>query len=367
MKHQRFLSAIMSLLITSASLNCINANALSIGDVNSDNAINSSDASLILKLYADYSTGKNPDKTDEELSAADVNCDTVIDASDASLVLAYYAHISTGGTGTIQEFISQPLQLNTKTFILPCISIELPKTFKYIEYSNDLDGGTSYSFLNNDGSIVIIQESIAPAGFTDEEILQVLFDAIKGNSDYHNVQFVTVNNLKLIHIEYNLNNEPVKMYYFVCNGRTYVFGVSCNAFNESQITMTNDMLKSIVTDPLNINIPCSQTFEKLSPEEKQYLLNSIMSFSSAFINVTSININQCCETIIDNKKAYIYDISYISSYGDNSQDTFICYPETDEVSKSYSTYEETIKAYSVIEYNAELINKAIRDYYNQFE
>ena len=67
-----------------------------LGDVNDDETIDASDASLVLAEYAKIQTGGNQTFTENQTSAADVNNDGVVDASDASKILVYYAAISTG-------------------------------------------------------------------------------------------------------------------------------------------------------------------------------------------------------------------------------------------------------------------------------
>ena len=84
----------------------VHLNAVAIGDVNMDNSVNASDASLILTEYALISTGNTATFTLKQKDAADVNGDKEINAIDASLVLAYYAHTSTGGTLSIEDFIA---------------------------------------------------------------------------------------------------------------------------------------------------------------------------------------------------------------------------------------------------------------------
>lgn len=77
-----------------------------LGDADLDGAVNSSDASLVLKTYAESATGIKPSLSDLQNFLADVDSNKVIDSSDASTILAYYAYISTGGTGTIEDFLS---------------------------------------------------------------------------------------------------------------------------------------------------------------------------------------------------------------------------------------------------------------------
>ena len=67
-----------------------------LGDVNFDGAVDSSDASLVLVIYASIQTDPDYVLDEKIFKAADVDRDTVIDSSDASSILAYYAKISIG-------------------------------------------------------------------------------------------------------------------------------------------------------------------------------------------------------------------------------------------------------------------------------
>ncbi|MBR5513207.1 MAG: leucine-rich repeat domain-containing protein [Ruminococcus sp.] len=80
---------------------------VSLGDINADGLINSSDATLILSNYSAIATGGDSAFSAEQTKAADINNDGKCDSIDASLILAYYAHTSTGGTGTIEEYLSK--------------------------------------------------------------------------------------------------------------------------------------------------------------------------------------------------------------------------------------------------------------------
>ncbi len=66
-----------------------------LGDVNSDEFINSVDASSVLAYYALISTNKNGGYNEEQKLSADINHDGLINAVDASNILAYYAYAST--------------------------------------------------------------------------------------------------------------------------------------------------------------------------------------------------------------------------------------------------------------------------------
>lgn len=84
-----------------------NTQTTAVGDINTDGVIDSSDASEMLILYAQVSTGGG-DISDEIKAVADINGDGLIDSSDASLILEYYAYVSTGGTDSADVFFSKP-------------------------------------------------------------------------------------------------------------------------------------------------------------------------------------------------------------------------------------------------------------------
>lgn len=68
-----------------------------LGDVDGDEKVDSTDASMILVDYALLSTGKDSILTDEQHKAGDIDDDGKVDSTDASRVLEYYAYLSTGG------------------------------------------------------------------------------------------------------------------------------------------------------------------------------------------------------------------------------------------------------------------------------
>lgn len=78
----------------------------SIGDINSDGVVDSSDASEILMIYAQVSTGGG-DVPEETKAVADINGDGLVDSSDASLILEYYAYVSTGGSDSAEEYFAK--------------------------------------------------------------------------------------------------------------------------------------------------------------------------------------------------------------------------------------------------------------------
>lgn len=73
----------------------------SLGDVDKNGKIDSVDASLVLKYYAETSTNNKGSFNEKQIEVADVNGDSVIDSVDASKILAYYAYVSTAKSGII--------------------------------------------------------------------------------------------------------------------------------------------------------------------------------------------------------------------------------------------------------------------------
>ncbi|MBO5163917.1 MAG: hypothetical protein J6B75_05650 [Ruminococcus sp.] len=67
-----------------------------LGDVNNDGTVDSSDASDVLVEYAKKQTGSPSVLSDTQKKAADVNRDGSIDSTDASMILTYYSKASTG-------------------------------------------------------------------------------------------------------------------------------------------------------------------------------------------------------------------------------------------------------------------------------
>ncbi|MBE6862818.1 MAG: hypothetical protein E7497_08000 [Ruminococcus sp.] len=76
-----------------------------LGDVDNDDAVNSSDASMVLTEYALTATGHTPTFDKNETLAADVNEDGSVDSSDASTILSYYAYTATGGTESLLDYL----------------------------------------------------------------------------------------------------------------------------------------------------------------------------------------------------------------------------------------------------------------------
>lgn len=77
------------------------------GDINGDNLIDASDASLILAEYSILSIGKESTFSDIQKKSADLNGNGTVDSVDASFILNYYSLTSTGSKKTISEFIAE--------------------------------------------------------------------------------------------------------------------------------------------------------------------------------------------------------------------------------------------------------------------
>ncbi|MBQ8688107.1 MAG: Ig-like domain-containing protein [Ruminococcus sp.] len=67
------------------------------GDVNQDGAVEISDASDVLSVYASQAAGLSVNAyTEAQLTAADVNSDSAVNLTDASAILSYYAQNAAG-------------------------------------------------------------------------------------------------------------------------------------------------------------------------------------------------------------------------------------------------------------------------------
>lgn len=80
----------------------------SLGDVNSNNFVEATDASSILYCYSHASVGDDTVFTEYQKQCGDINRDGIIDASDASQVLSYYSMVSTNHDEfTWEDFFNQ--------------------------------------------------------------------------------------------------------------------------------------------------------------------------------------------------------------------------------------------------------------------
>lgn len=83
--------------------------AQSVGDMNADAVVNSTDAAELLIAAAAAGSGTDTGLTAVQKYAADVNKDGTLDAVDASLILRYAAAVGTGSTQTMDEFLADVL------------------------------------------------------------------------------------------------------------------------------------------------------------------------------------------------------------------------------------------------------------------
>ena len=106
MKIKKIIAGVMCIGVISSGFALGTANAtVNLGDVNGDNKVDSKDAVLVLKDYAENLAGKS---TTIDKTVADVNADNSIDSKDAVWILKYYANTLTGYEKDISEFINGP-------------------------------------------------------------------------------------------------------------------------------------------------------------------------------------------------------------------------------------------------------------------
>lgn len=106
MSFKKIISAVMCAGVLSSGIVLSTANAAAnLGDVNGDNKIDSKDAVLVLKDYAENLAGKS---TTIDKTVADVNANNNVDSKDAVWILRYYANTLTGYEKDISEFIKNP-------------------------------------------------------------------------------------------------------------------------------------------------------------------------------------------------------------------------------------------------------------------
>lgn len=79
----------------------------SLGDVNSDNLVEASDASAVLSYYAKVSVGDTDNFSEYQKKCADIDRNGIINSSDASLILAYYSKLLTSENSTWDDFFSK--------------------------------------------------------------------------------------------------------------------------------------------------------------------------------------------------------------------------------------------------------------------
>lgn len=146
MNFKKIVSAVMCMGIMSSGivLNTANA-AVNLGDINGDNKIDSKDAVLVLKDYAENLAGKS---TAIDKTVADVNADNSVDSKDAVWILRYYANTLTGYEKDISEFIKNPILPNGHYF--GEISLTEPKDFFTEDWctirADEKYGGTAHYF-----------------------------------------------------------------------------------------------------------------------------------------------------------------------------------------------------------------------------
>ena len=79
--------------------------AIPLGDLDGNDAINATDAAMVLSAAAAVGAGVDSGLTEEQMKAADVDGNGSFDASDASYILAYAAYTGAGGADSLDEFL----------------------------------------------------------------------------------------------------------------------------------------------------------------------------------------------------------------------------------------------------------------------
>lgn len=80
-----------------------------LGDLDGNDAINATDAAMLLSAAAASGAGGDSGLTEEQIKAADLNADGEFDAKDAAIILQYAAYAGAGGKDTIQDFVKSLL------------------------------------------------------------------------------------------------------------------------------------------------------------------------------------------------------------------------------------------------------------------
>lgn len=81
------------------------APAVPLGDLDGNDAINATDAAMLLSAAAAVGAGVDSGLTEEQMKAADLNADGEFDAKDAAIILQYAAYAGAGGKDSVQDFI----------------------------------------------------------------------------------------------------------------------------------------------------------------------------------------------------------------------------------------------------------------------
>ena len=150
MRIKKIIASVMCIGVISSGFALGTANAaVNLGDVNGDNKIDSKDAVLVLKDYAENLAWKS---TSIDKTVADVNSDNSVDSKDAVWILRYYANTLTGYEKDISEFIKNPpVEPETKSSsdTQKHSSKKCPITGQYHYYgetASDYDGCSGWYF-----------------------------------------------------------------------------------------------------------------------------------------------------------------------------------------------------------------------------
>ncbi|MBQ8905818.1 MAG: hypothetical protein IJY85_05555 [Ruminococcus sp.] len=115
-------------------------NSFLFGDPNGDTEVNTNDAVVMLKNYAQYMVSGQNTLTDEQIQAADINSDGIVDTNDAVLVLKYYAASMLGSDVTWEELLDPSGTLDPDTGDTLTIVTYRSEEQIYADYWSELSG-----------------------------------------------------------------------------------------------------------------------------------------------------------------------------------------------------------------------------------
>ncbi|MCR4645517.1 MAG: hypothetical protein K5695_08950 [Oscillospiraceae bacterium] len=110
------MAAGVAALVMGLSVASLPVQALSLGNVNGDGAVNASDAAVVLIASAAMGAGRSSGLSGAQLQAADVNGDSVVNASDAAVILIYAAAAGAGSTQTLEEYLRSQGQSGMQSY-----------------------------------------------------------------------------------------------------------------------------------------------------------------------------------------------------------------------------------------------------------
>ena len=99
------MAAGLAALMMGLTATALPVQALSLGNVNGDGAVNASDAAVVLIASAAMGAGRSSGLSSAQLQAANVNGDSAVNATDAAVILIYAAAAGAGSNQTLEEYL----------------------------------------------------------------------------------------------------------------------------------------------------------------------------------------------------------------------------------------------------------------------